>query len=147
MSVKIRAIAGAVTAAGVVLLTGSPASAHAYDHEDPYRTGCNTTARAVRTASIESRVDGTVGTIKLMWSSGCRTNWTEIWTGASMRGTISVTTDRGGDRFTFRAGNGGHHWGNMMYAPGVCAWGSASVQWGSGAGGQNGSGTTGRACG
>ncbi|MFJ2032404.1 DUF2690 domain-containing protein [Streptosporangium sp. NPDC087985] len=144
---KIRVTATAVAAVGLALFAASPVNAHTYDHKDPYSTGCGNTASAVRTASINSPLDGKVGTVKLMWSSACQTNWTEISTATSARGTINLYTDRGSDSFTFKEGNGGRHWGNMMYAPGVCAWGSVSVQWGSGGGGQNGSGTTTKACG
>jgi hypothetical protein len=128
----------AVGAVAAALLTISPASAQAagrnyYDHKDPYTTGCG--------------IDGKVGTIQLWWSGRCKTNWIEIRTASSAHGTISVYTDKGYDRFSFKQGNGGRHWGNMMYGNNMCAWGSASVVFGSGRGGQNGSGGTTKACG
>ncbi|TDC06786.1 DUF2690 domain-containing protein [Nonomuraea longispora] len=149
-TVKLRVVAvvtGAVTAAA--LFAGSPANAQAkpYDHQDPYKSGCGNSARVVKSAKIKSRANGTVGTIKLMWSGKCKTNWTEIKVGTTMSGTISVyARDGRSDSFTYKAGNGGRHWGDMIWANNMCAWGSASVKWGGGRGGQNGSGTTGQAC-
>ncbi|MFB4282730.1 DUF2690 domain-containing protein [Nonomuraea sp. MTCD27] len=141
----------AIAIGAMTLLAGSPAHAQAalkpYDHQDPYRSGCGNSARAVKSATIKSRAHGQVGTIKLMWSGRCKTNWIEIRTGTSMRGSISVyAADGRYDTFRFKAGNGGRHWGDMLWANNMCAWGSASVQWGGGNGGQNGSGTTGKAC-
>ncbi|MFG1698400.1 DUF2690 domain-containing protein [Nonomuraea sp. NPDC049309] len=145
---KRRVLAVALGAA--VLLAGSPAHAalKPYDHQDPYKTHCGNYARAVRTGNITSRAHGTVGTIKLMWSSKCQTNWTEIKVGTTMVGTIHVyTADGRHNSFNFKAGNGGRHWGDMLYGKDMCAWGSASVQWGGGRGGQNASGSTSKACG
>lgn len=144
---KIRVVVTAVASIGLALFTATPANAHAYDHKDPYSKGCGNSARAVRSAPIKSVANGEVGTVKLMWSSKCKTNWTEITTATSARGTVTVYTDRGYDRFSFKPGNGGRHWGNMMYAPGICAHAVAHVSWGGGNGGQNGSGATRKACG
>ncbi|MCA2225529.1 DUF2690 domain-containing protein [Nonomuraea aurantiaca] len=149
---KFRVTAIAVGAVAAALLTISPASAQAagrnyYDHKDPYTTGCGNAAKVVRTGSLSNRIDGKVGTIQLWWSGRCKTNWIEIRTASSAHGTISVYTDKGYDRFSFKQGNGGRHWGNMMYGNNMCAWGSASVVFGSGRGGQNGSGGTTKACG
>ncbi|MEO3871244.1 DUF2690 domain-containing protein [Nonomuraea sp. B12E4] len=147
---KIRVATTVIGAVAVALLAGSPALAQAkpHDGQDPYRSGCGKSARVVKTAKINSRANGEVGTIKLMWSGVCKTNWVEIRTASSARGTISVyAADGRYTSFRFKAGNGGRHWGDMVWANNMCAWGSASVQWGSGAGGQNGSGTTGKACG
>ncbi|MEW9547131.1 DUF2690 domain-containing protein [Nonomuraea sp. NPDC050783] len=146
---KLRVVATAVGAAAVTLLAGSPAHAamKPYDHKDPYRSGCGNSARVVRTAAITSRANGKVGTVKLMWSGKCKTNWVEISTGTSMSGTINVyTADGRYDAFSFKKGNGGRHWGDMLWANNMCAWGGASVQWNGGRGGQNGAGTTGKAC-
>ncbi|PRX68445.1 uncharacterized protein DUF2690 [Nonomuraea fuscirosea] len=140
----------AIVVGAVTLLAGSPAhaqSAKPYDHKDPYKSGCGTSARVVKSAKITSRVNGEVGTIKLMWSGRCKTNWIEVKTGTSMTGTINVyTRDGRHDAFRFKRGNGGRHWGNMLWANNMCAWGSVSVQWNGGRGGQNGSGTTPKAC-
>ncbi|MFD1542115.1 DUF2690 domain-containing protein [Nonomuraea guangzhouensis] len=151
---KLRVTAIAVGAAAAALLTVAPVSAQAaapkhyfYDHKDPYTTGCGNAAQVVRTGSLSNRVDGRVGTVQLWWSSKCKTNWIEIRTAASAHGTISVYTDDRYDRFSFKQGNGGRHWGNMLYGNDMCAWGSASVVFGSGRGGQNGAGTTPKACG
>jgi hypothetical protein len=141
----------AIAVGAVTLLAGSPAQAQAalkpYDHQDPYRSGCGNSARVVKTAAIKSRIHGEVGTIKLMWSGRCQTNWTEVKTASSARGTINVyTADGRHNRFSFKAGNGGRHWGDMLSAKDMCAWGSVSIQWNGGNGGQNGQGTTGKAC-
>lgn len=145
--------AAAIAVGAVTLLAGTPAQAqaavfHRYDHQDPYRSGCGNAARAVKSAKIASRVDGSVGTIKLMWSGRCQTNWIEVQTATSVSGTINLyTADNRHDRFSFKAGNRGRHWGDMLWAKNMCAWGSVSVQWGGGTGGRNGQGTTPKACG
>ncbi|MEV0348810.1 DUF2690 domain-containing protein [Nonomuraea sp. NPDC050680] len=149
---KLRVTAIAVGAVAAALLTISPASAQAtakpYDHKDPYTTGCGNSAKIVKTGSITSRANGKVGTIQLWWSGRCKTNWIEIRTATSASGSINVyTADGRYDRFAFKKGNGGRHWGNMLWANNMCAWGGASVQWNGGRGGQNGAGTTAKACG
>ncbi|MEV1246879.1 DUF2690 domain-containing protein [Nonomuraea sp. NPDC050022] len=149
---KFRVTAIAVGAVAAALLTISPASAQAtakpYDHKDPYQTGCGNSAKIVKTGSINSRANGKVGTIQLWWSGRCKTNWIEIKTATSASGSISVYTEDGRyDRFAFKKGNGGRHWGNMLSANNMCAWGGASVQWNGGRGGQNGAGSTAKACG
>ncbi|MFC7589854.1 DUF2690 domain-containing protein [Nonomuraea antimicrobica] len=135
----------------MAIFAGSPAYAQAapsrYDHKDPYRSGCGNAARVVKSANINGRVDGVVGTIKLMWSGKCQTNWTEVKVATSMRGIVHIyTADGRNGSFRFKAGNGGRHWGDMLGAKNMCAWGGVSVQWGTGAGGQNGQGTTAKAC-
>ncbi|MEU6790448.1 DUF2690 domain-containing protein [Nonomuraea wenchangensis] len=148
---KLRVAATAIGAAAVTILAGSPAHAQAalkpYDHQDPYRSGCGNSARVVRTAAIKTRFNDKVGTVKLMWSGKCKTNWTEITTMSSASGTIRVYRNGAYNTFQFKKGNGGRHWGNMLYANNVCAWGSASIQWNGGRGGQTGTGTTSKACG
>lgn len=147
---KFRVAATAMGAVAAVLLAGSPASAQAkpYDHQDPAKSGCWNAAKVVRSAKINSRANGQVGTIRLWWSGRCKTNWIEVRTATSASGTINVyAADGRYDRFSFKKGNKGRHWGNMIWANNMCAWGSASVQWNGGRGGQNGSGTTSKACG
>ncbi|GAA3525820.1 hypothetical protein GCM10022419_000680 [Nonomuraea rosea] len=149
---KLRVVATAIGVAAVALFAASPANAqvaaHRYDHKDPYKSGCGNAARVVKTGKINSRANGQVGTIKLMWSGKCQTNWIEISTATSAHGIISVYTEDGRyDKFSFKAGNRGRHWGNMVWAKDMCAWGGASVQWNGGRGGQNGAGTTAKACG
>lgn len=149
---KFRVTAIAVGAVAAALLTVSPVSAQTtakpYDHQDPYKSGCGNSAKIVKTGSINSRLDGKVGTIQLWWSGRCKTNWVEIKTATSAHGTISVYTGDGRyDQFSFKKGNGGRHWGNMLWANNMCAWGGAGIQWGTGQGGQNGAGTTPKACG
>ena len=148
---KLSITVAALSAAAVALLTISPASAATgkqWDGQDPSLSGCGNTGRVVKTANLNSPINGKVGTIELWWSSSCQTNWTEIHTVTDGSGTISVyTADGRANTFPYRAGNGGHHWGNMLWANNMCAWGSATVKWNGGAGGQNGSGTTAKACG
>ncbi|GII90477.1 hypothetical protein Ssi02_07080 [Sinosporangium siamense] len=141
-------VVGTVAAALAVLSpTSAQAAAKPYDGQDPYRSGCAKTAREVRKAGIKSRIHGPVGTVRLMWSTKCKTNWVEVRTAASATGSISVYTKDGrSNTFRFKAGNKGRHWGDMLWANNMCAWGSVHVQWGGGKGGQNASGATGRAC-
>ncbi|NRQ36170.1 DUF2690 domain-containing protein [Nonomuraea sp. NN258] len=148
---KVRVAASVIGAVATAVLAVTPVSAQAaakpYDHQDPYKSGCGNSARVVKTAAIKSKINGKVGTIKLMWSGRCKTNWIEISTASSVSGSINLyTADGRHDRFAFRKGNGGRHWGNMLWANNMCAWGGAAVQWGGGNGGQYGSGTTGKAC-
>ncbi|MEQ4715395.1 DUF2690 domain-containing protein [Nonomuraea sp. B19D2] len=148
---KLRVVATTVSAMAAVALAVAPANAqakpHPYDHQDPAKSGCWNSAKVVRTADIKSRLEPTVGTIKLWWSFKCKTNWVEIRTAASATGSISVYAKDGrSDTYRFSKGNKGQHWGNMIEADNMCAWGSASIQWHGGRGGQNGQGTTGKAC-
>ncbi|MER6943249.1 DUF2690 domain-containing protein [Nonomuraea sp. NPDC000554] len=145
---KFRVAATAIGAIAAALLATSPAQAAArgYDHQDPYKSGCGNSARVVRTADLHNGAD-VVGTIQLMWSGKCKTNWVEIKTSERAHGTISVfTQDDRSDQFSYRAGNGGRHWGNMLRANNMCAWGQASAMWGGGQGHQNASGHTTKAC-
>ncbi|MEV1170195.1 DUF2690 domain-containing protein [Nonomuraea sp. NPDC049784] len=147
---KLRVAATAVGALAAALLAVAPANAqakpHPYDHQDPAKSGCWNSAKVVRTADIKSRVEK-VGTIKLWWSFKCKTNWVEIRSSSSATGTISVyAADKRYDQFRFKAGNKGRHWGNMVEANNMCAYGTVSLQWNGGRGGQNASGSTTRAC-
>ena len=134
----------AAAAVGAALLTAAPAHASSYDHKDPYKSGCGNSAYPVRTAAM--KFNGTkVGKIQLMWSPRCRTNWTEIRVPSGQSGTIWVETKKKRDTFHYKAGNGGRHWGDMLTANGVCAWGSAA---GNGKNsGDSSNGKTTRACG
>ncbi|GAA3241703.1 DUF2690 domain-containing protein [Nonomuraea helvata] len=145
---KLRVAAAAAGAMAAVLLAGTPANAQAkpYDHQDPAKSGCWNAAKVVRTADIKMRRES-VGTIKLWWSFKCKTNWVEIRTSSAATGTISVFAGDGrNDKFSFKAGNKGKHWGNMIWANNMCAYGQASVRWNGGRGGQYGSGSTTKAC-
>ncbi|MEV0233180.1 DUF2690 domain-containing protein [Nonomuraea sp. NPDC050786] len=145
---KLRVAAAAVGAMAAVLLAGTPANAQAkpYDHQDPAKSGCWSSAKVVRTADIKMRRES-VGTIKLWWSFKCKTNWVEIRTSSTATGTISVYAGDGrSDTFSFKAGNKGRHWGNMVWAENMCAYGKASVRWNGGRGGQIGNGSTTKAC-
>jgi hypothetical protein len=144
---RVIAAAAAAAAASTVVLTSLPASASSLDGKDPYTTGCNSSAYSVKSASIKNPLGDPLGTAYLYWSPSCKTNWTEVRVPTNGSGSANVYTDDGrSEPFSYSAGNGGHHWGNMLYAPGVCAWGVGTV--GLGAGTVNhGSGTTARACG
>jgi hypothetical protein len=132
--VKLRVVTTAIGAAAVALIASSPASAQAlssYDHKDPYKEGCARGARVVETANFTSKGSGKVkGTsLKLMWSSKCKTNWIEAKTPYAATGTIFVrTADGRKDTFTFKSGRT-KHWGDMLSANNMCAWGGASIQW------------------
>ncbi len=147
MKLRVAATAAAVAAASTVVLTSLPASASSLDGKDPYTTGCDSGSYSVKSASIKNQLGDPLGTVYLYWSPGCKTNWSEVKVPTTGSGSVNVYTDDGRSAlFSYSAGNGGHHWGNMLYAPGVCAWGQASV--GTGAGSVNhGSGSTARACG
>jgi hypothetical protein len=148
--VKTRAIAAAAAAAAAtatVVLTSLPASAASYDGKDPYSTGCSSSAYSVKSASIKNQLGDPLGTVYLYWSPSCQTNWTEVRVPTTGSGSVNVHTDDGRSAlFSYSAGNGGHHWGNMLHAPGVCAWGTGTVVTGTGTV-NHGSGTTARACG
>ncbi|WP_165977687.1 DUF2690 domain-containing protein [Nonomuraea diastatica] len=148
MKIHVAAAAVSVTAISTLLLSAGPASAHPYDGKDPYRSGC--AASKVYTgkkASLKNEIGDSLGTVQLYYSRRCGTNWGEARVSKHGTGQITVFTSSRNISFTYRAGNGGHHWGDMVYAPsGVCAKASASVS--NGIGRVNkGSGTTGKACG
>ncbi|MFC4011505.1 DUF2690 domain-containing protein [Nonomuraea purpurea] len=147
---KLRAVATAIgVAASVVLIAGSPAHAQAgpkqrYDHKDPYKAGCASTSRVVETAKLKSPMREEWGTVSLMWSRKCQTNWIKVKTSAKVTGTINLyTQDRRSDSFSFKKGNRGVHWGDMLWANDMCAWGSVTVQQNGGRGGQYATGSTG----
>ncbi|WP_219463235.1 DUF2690 domain-containing protein [Nonomuraea rhizosphaerae] len=147
---KFRVTAVALGAAAAALLAASPAAAQTtaskYDHKDPYKSGCAGSSWVVKTGKIKSRANGTVGTIQLWWSAKCKTNWVRVKVPTNAWGSINVYSNKKYDRFVFKKGNGGTHWGNMIEANNVCAWGGAAIQWGNGRGGQNGQGSTAKAC-
>ncbi|MGP3937159.1 DUF2690 domain-containing protein [Nonomuraea sp. KM88] len=153
----IAALAGGVLTTGPMTGTAqaapvagaaAQASAHPYDGKDPYRSGCaRTKVNTGKKASLKNEVGDRLGTIRLYYSRHCGTNWGEVSVSESGTGTITVFASSKSRSFTYRAGNGGHHWGNMVHAPsGVCAKATGSVKFGIGRAGK-GSGTTGRACG
>ncbi|WP_165975162.1 DUF2690 domain-containing protein [Nonomuraea deserti] len=138
---------GTAQAASVVR-TSAQASAHPYDGKDPYRSGCaRTKVYTGKKASLKNEVGDRLGTIRLYYSRRCGTNWGEVSVSRSGTGTITVFTRTKSRSFTYRAGNGGHHWGDMVHAPsGVCAKATGSVTNGIGRA-NKGSGTTAKACG
>ncbi|MFI7699369.1 DUF2690 domain-containing protein [Nonomuraea sp. NPDC049480] len=127
--------------------TAGPESAHPYDGKDPYRSGCaKTKVNTGKKASLKNEVGDHLGTIRLFYSRHCGTNWGEVSVARSASGTITVYTSTKSRSFTYRPGNGGHHWGNMLYAPsGVCAKATGTVTAGTGRA-NKGSGTTAKAC-
>ncbi|WP_171074336.1 DUF2690 domain-containing protein [Nonomuraea basaltis] len=147
MKIHVAAVAVSVTAISTLLLTTGPASAHPYDGKDPYRTGCaSTKVFTGKKASLKNEVGDSLGTIRLYYSRRCGTNWGEVRVSKNGSGQITVFTSAKSRSFSYRAGNGGHHWGNMVYAPsGVCAKATGSVTVGIGRA-NKGSGTTAKAC-
>ena len=143
----IVAAAAAAAAASTVVLTSLPASASSLDGKDPYSTGCNSGAYSVKSSYITNQLGDALGTAYLYWSPSCKTNWTEVKVPTYGYGSANVYTDDGRSAlFSYSAGNGGHHWGNMLHAPGICAWGTGTVVTGTGSV-NHGSGSTARACG
>ncbi|WP_157250440.1 DUF2690 domain-containing protein [Nonomuraea typhae] len=133
---SIRAVVAGVAATGALLATMSPA-AHAatnYDRKDPYKTGCASSAIVSKQSTlVQAGKKGTYGTIKLMWSRACKTNWTEIWVSPLDSGIIRVILEkpnRNGTRmvqFTYGKGRS-HHWGDMIEGAKICAWGYATAR-------------------
>jgi hypothetical protein len=141
------AAAAALATAGLAAVAAPTASAASLDGKDPYTTGCNGGSYSVKSASIKNELGDSLGTVYLYWSPSCKTNWTEARVSSIGTGSVNVYTDDGRSAlFNYKAGNGGHHWGNMLYAPGICAWGQATVNNGTGRL-NHGSGSTARACG
>lgn len=117
----------AATASTALLSATAVADAHALDGKDPYTTGCADSISRGPAFDLDDRHGNPVGTIRLMWSNFCKTNWTEIWVPVTAYGTITVSaTGKDPISYNYSAGNGGHHWGDMRYAPGICAWGNAT---------------------
>ncbi|MFI9553942.1 DUF2690 domain-containing protein [Nonomuraea endophytica] len=131
---RIRAAVAGVAATGALLAMMSPA-AHAarnYDKQDPYKSGCAASGIVSKQSTLVQKGSGKkYGTIKLMWSRKCKTNWTEVWVSPLDTGIIRVILAKpnsNGNRmvqFTYGKGNGGHHWGDMIEGARICAWGYA----------------------
>ena len=138
---------GLMTGAAQAVTAGDSVSAHPYDGKDPYRTGCaRTKVNTGKKASLKNEVGDRLGTIRLYYSRHCGTNWGEVSVPRNGSGEITVFTSTKRRSFGYRPGNGGHHWGNMVYAPsGVCAKATGSVTAGIGRA-NKGSGTTPKAC-
>ncbi|MGP3915464.1 DUF2690 domain-containing protein [Nonomuraea sp. 10N515B] len=139
---------GAADAASLsVARTAEPASVHPYDGKDPYSSGCaKSKVNTGKKASLSNEVGDSLGTIRLFYSRHCGTNWGEVSVATRGSGTITVYISTKSRSFTYRPGNGGHHWGNMVYAPsGVCAKATGTVKTGVGRA-NKGSGTTAKAC-
>lgn len=148
MKIRVAAVAVSVAAISSVMMTAGPASAHSYDGKDPYSSGCaKSKVYTGKKASLKNELGDILGTVKLFYSRRCGTNWGEIAVAKNSVGNITVSTSKKSISFNYRAGNGGRHWGNMVYAPsGTCAWARGSVN--NGAGRLNhAAATTGKACG
>ncbi|MFI6320375.1 DUF2690 domain-containing protein [Nonomuraea sp. NPDC050556] len=143
---KIRVVAVAAVASIAVL--AAPANANSLAGKDPYRSGCaDTKVYTGKKAYLKNELGDPLGVVKLFYSRKCGTNWGELWVAKNGTGSITVSTSKKSASFVYKAGNGGHHWGDMVYAPsGVCAWAKATVSLGTGRV-NHGAGTTGRACG
>ena len=148
MKIHTVALVVSVAAISTVAITAGPANAHPYDGKDPYKSGCaNTKVNTGKKASLKNEVGDSLGTIRLYYSRHCGTNWGEVSVAKSGSGTITVFTSKKNRSFNYRPGNGGHHWGDMVYAPsGICAKAAATVTTGIGRA-RKGSGTTEKACG
>ncbi len=148
MKIHVAALAVSAAAISTLLLSTGPASAHPYDGKDPYKSGCaNSKVFTGKKASLENEIGDSLGAIRLYYSRRCGTNWGEAQVPKNATGSITVFTGSKRVSFTYRAGNGGHHWGDMVYAPsGVCAKASGTVAAGTGRV-NRGSGTTAAACG
>lgn len=143
----IAAATAAAAAASLSVLASLPASASSLDGQDPYSTGCASGSYSVKHADIKNQEGDKLGDVYLYWSPSCKTNWTEVRVATNGYGAVNVYADGGkAEYFNYQAGNGGHHWGNMVYAPGICAWGQGTVVEGSGSL-LHGSGWTAEACG
>lgn len=104
------------------MTAGDSVSAHPYDGEDPYRTGCaRTKVNTGKKASLKNEVGDRLGTIRLFYSRHCGTNWGEVSVPRNGSGEITVFTS------------------------GVCAKATGSVTAGIGRA-NKGSGTTPKAC-
>ncbi|HET8641569.1 MAG TPA: DUF2690 domain-containing protein [Pseudonocardiaceae bacterium] len=81
---RFASLGGAAAVVGSSLLfDGAVANALPYDNTDPGATGCANTGRVVRSAPMRNRYNGDPqGTVYLFYSSGCRTVWAKMSTGA-----------------------------------------------------------------
>lgn len=147
MSIHRAALAVSAAAIASLAMTAAPASAHPSDGKDPYTTGCaGSKVDTGKKAALKNEVGDRLGTVRLFYSRRCGTNWGEVSVSRNGHGTITVFTGTKSRSFTYRAGNGGHHWGDMVYAPsGICAKATATVTTGAGRA-NKGSGTTPKAC-
>ncbi|WP_084962112.1 DUF2690 domain-containing protein [Thermoactinospora rubra] len=140
------ALAAVAGAASLLLLPAAPAAAHSLDGKDPYRTGCaDSKLYTGKSATLRNELGEPLGVLKLYYSTSCGTNWGEVWVSKRATGTITVSRKGKSVSFTFKAGNGGHHWGDMVHAKRICAWAKATVRDGIGRV-NHASGITGRAC-
>jgi hypothetical protein len=122
--------------AGLALLAGAPASALAdrsLNGQDPYATGCNHDQQVAGSGPISDSYGRTFGTIYLMWSPRCQTNWgIAYFNDGNPSSDPAVDIEVAGTDPAISQGNynnfvvysttapGSPVWGNMAYSPG-CA--------------------------
>lgn len=130
----IRAMSGLI--AVLALVAGAPASAFAdssLSGQDPYATGCNRDQQVAGSSEISDDYGGSFGTIYLMWSPQCQTNWGIAYfndgnTSSDPAVDIAVSgTDPAVSQWNYNnsidyvtTAPGSPVWGNMVYSPG-CA--------------------------
>jgi hypothetical protein len=120
----------------VLALAGAPASAFAgrsLNGQDPYATGCNRDQQIAGRGTIDDYYGHTFGTIDLMWSPRCQTNWGIAYFNdgnPSSDPAVDIAVDGTDSAISPWLYNnpinysttapGSPVWGNMAYSPG-CA--------------------------
>jgi hypothetical protein len=130
----ISLMAGLIAVLG--LIVGTPTSAladRALNGPDPYATGCNGDQQVAGSGTISDYYDHTFGTIYLMWSPRCQTNWgiayfddgnpsSDPVVDVAVAGTDPAVSEWNyNNPVDYRtSAPGSPVWGNMAYSPG-CA--------------------------
>lgn len=117
---RIISVVGAVLALGV--WAAPAASADASDNDrNPIDTGCTSGAYAVASwPMVNTKYNQNQGTVQLMYSPGCQTNWINVYgnvSGNVYEGSI-FTGSVPGDTLWARVTNIGSDYSLMKYAPG-----------------------------
>jgi hypothetical protein len=116
---KFAAVAAIV--ASTVLVAPAANASDYHNGRDPIATGCTSGAYAVSSwPLVNRRYNEVQGSIQLMYSPGCQTNWINLYgnvNGNDYRAVVRVGTVPGGG---MNAGfyNAGSDYSNMVYAPG-----------------------------
>ncbi|MFJ4209769.1 DUF2690 domain-containing protein [Paenarthrobacter sp. NPDC089675] len=114
------AAAGVIAASAMLVAPAANASAD-HNGRDPIATGCTSGAYVVSSwRLVNSRYNEVQGSIQLMYSPGCQTNWINLYgtvNGNEYGAVVRVGTVPGGG---MNAGfyNSGSDYSNMVYAPG-----------------------------